>query len=680
MAIISYIQGLGARHLFTFNNVGTLTTDDRGNSATPTNIKANLANNQYSFELDPVCEGFTYSLDVLASTDPKKIGATFQSVPDINSASGWNNNSYSAILWFKQGAIQNPTCIYEQGGGTNNLTFMGGALTTWQAADSGQPFLIAIGKSLAQAGRPYFLTGIWEYHTEHAGSGNRVTLYINGVLQGVVESTGTQVFPSHTGDINAGNSDEPLRSFADTTQISQTTAKNENLFGLFASVTLTQAQAREIFERTTFADVTISADTVANQQIALDALSGNTYENMNCAIRVLQATDATNYRLFIDNITFNADPNLEDISIQFVGTGILTVEDTNGTVIAYTSAPAEVETTAATYTGGGSVVVVTNTIRHTANATITGSNASKLVFDGAGTTYTVDGGTITEIENVSGLNVTVTLSNGTATPTLTETSGAITLLAVRAVSVAGLVAGSRLQIYNVTTNTEIANEIVTGTTYSATYSEGEEYSSGDTARVRATYVSTILAMKEFEANAIAGANGWSVLVAQESDPVYDGYGIDGSSLTAYAADYVDTEVDISVPANFSIKDLYAWWAYNLTTSQGIAEFMGGITAETASVIRVNTAIVNIFLDNVTTNYIFQNDDLRFYRDDGAYPVKIPTTGGGCIDVEWRTNVSLAQAPEVSAINAKVDALASSQTIINDGVKKASLLIPHGTNL
>jgi len=466
VAIRTYLQGLGATHLFDLDNNGTLTTDDLGSSSTPTNISGGT----YTFDTDPVCEGVTHSLDVVDNTSNGTAGAVFANKDGINvNITGYNTDKRSMLIWCKQSVIQNPTCIYEQGGGTNNFAFMGGALMTWQAADAGEPFLIVQSLSLAQKDRPYCLVGVWEHHSQHAGSGNRVIFYINGIEQGTLEDTGTASFPSHSGNIACGNSGDSLRSFAGTTLQSQTTDKNCNFLGMFNNVSLTQAQCREIFERTTFAKQTIVADTVANQQAALDAIIGTTYENENCAIRIIQATDATNYRLFVDNITFNADPNLEDISVQFVGTGTLTLENTNGTVIKYTSTPTEVETTSTTYTGGGSIVVVNNTQRVKTNQTITNSTATKLVFDGSGTTYTIDGGNITEFENVSGSTVTATVINGAPTPTLTETNGTIILLSPTTLTLSGLQSNSEVRVYQEGTTTEITGVENSGASFSDTF-------------------------------------------------------------------------------------------------------------------------------------------------------------------------------------------------------------------
>lgn len=623
MAFRTYLQGLGATHLFDLDNNGTLTTDDLGSSSTPTNISGGT----YTFDTDPVCEGVTHSLDVVANTSAGTDGAVFTNVSGINTGiTGWNTDKRSLLIWCKQSDIQNPTCIYEQGGGVNNFAFMGGALTTFQAADQGQPFLIVQSKSLTQSDRPYCLVGVWEYHTQHAGSGNRVLFYINGILQGISELTGTDSFPNHAGDITCGNSGENLQSFAGTVFTSQTTEKNCNFLGMFNNVSLTQAQCREIFERSTFADVTIAADTVANMQAALDALSGNTYENTNCAIRILQATDATNFRLFIDNITFNADSNLEDISIQFVGTGTLTVEDTNGTVIQYTSTPAEVETTSTTYTGGGSIVVVNNTIRRTSDDTITDSTATKLVFDGSGTTYTVSGGTISEFENVSGSAVTVNLTNGAPVPTLTETNGSITLVQNVNITAANIIDDSRVRLYNVTKAAELDNSLVSGGSgYSYSVNlQSASVDDGDTISLTATYQSGTSAKLCLQLTGVISASGLTFINSQEDDTVYNANGIDGSTVTEFTEDFPNVHIDINDgDGTTTIQRLYAWFVYITTTSSGI-EWCDGIFAIDEVNYEIKTSTLDLLLDNTGSNPVILTG-ANLTRDDGAIPVETSTS-------------------------------------------------------
>jgi len=608
MAIRTFLQGLGATHLFDLDNNGTLTTDDLGSSSTPTNISGGT----YTFDTDPVCEGVTHSLDVVANTSNGTSGAIFTNKNGINTnITGYNTDKRSMLIWCKQSAIQNPTCIYEQGGGTNNFAFMGGALMTWQAADAGQPFLIVQSKSLAQSGRSYCLVGVWEYHTQHAGSGNRVLFYINGILQGISESTGTDAFPIHAGNIACGNSADNLQSFAGTVLVSQTTEKNCNFLGMFNNVSLTQAQCREIFERTTLAQITISADTVVNQQAALDALSGNTYQNLNCAIRILQATDATDYRLFVDNINFIADDNIQDISVQFVGTGTITLENTNGTVIKYTSTPSEVETTSTTYTGGGSIVVVNNTIRYFTPSTITNSTATKLVIETAGN-YEISGGTISIVENVSGGNVTILISNGAPTPTTIGT-GIILTFPPKNISITGLDAGSRLCIYNQTTSTQIYNAVVSGTSYTAQYDEGVGFSVGDVLELKVAKIDKL----EFTTSVVVTDTGWSALIAQEDNAVYNTYGKDGSTVTGISWDSGNMQFDFNdADNNIDGADIGAWYYYFITTQVGIAEAFGALVWSQVNKITNATNKVAITFDNIKSSPL-QINNCWIDRDDGV---------------------------------------------------------------
>ena len=608
MAIKSFLQGLGATHLWELNNNGTSSADDLGNSSSPSSISGGT----YSFQNSPVCLGVTHSLRVEPSTNNQEKGAVFASTTDINIAPlGYASGSRSLLLWFRQDVIQNPSCIYEQGGGTNNFAFMGGATITFQAADSGQPFLITAAKSLAIAGRNYCVVGVWEHHTQHAGSGNRVLLYLNGVLQGVTELNGTDPFPIHGDDVVVGNSGQNLQSFAGTTYVSQTTGKNCNFLGMFNNVSLIQSECREIFERSTFADVTIYSDTVANQQAALDVLIGNTYENTNCAIRIIQATDATNYRLFIDNITFNSDSNLEDISIQFVGTGILTCENTNGTVIKYTSSPPEVETTSATYIGGGSIVVVNNTIRYSTPSTITNSNATKLVTETSGS-YEIIGGTISIVENVSGGNVTILISNGAPTPTTIGT-GIILTFPPKNISITGLDAGSRLSVYNQSSATQVYNQVISGTSYISQYDEGVGYSIGDVLELKVAKIDKL----EFTTSVVVTDTGWSALIAQEDNAVYNTYGKDGSTVTGISWDSGNMQFDFNdADNNIDGADIGAWYYYFITTQVGIAEAFGALVWSQVNKITNATNKVAITFDNIKSSPL-QINNCWIDRDDGV---------------------------------------------------------------
>ncbi len=235
-------------------------------------------------------------------------------------------------------------------------------------------------------------------------------------------------------------------------------------------------------------------------------------------------------------------------------------------------------------------------------------------------------------------------------------------------SISNIVAGSRLRIYNETTATETYNDIP-GISFSDSYTEGTIYTAGDVITIYLTQTSGVTAKLPFTAVAVASSSGWAILAGQVDDEVYNQYGLNGSTITEFTADYVNDEVDLAVASNFSGEELYAWWSYNLTTSQGVSDFFGGITAQDAANILINNSIVSIFLDNTTSTNVYQTDNIRVYRADGAYPVKNPTSGGGGIDVVWRDRVFIAetgvsgltptessQLAEISSVNTKVDVI------------------------
>ena len=354
------------------------------------------------------------------------------------------------------------------------------------------------------------------------------------------------------------------------------------------------------------------------------------------------------------------------------------------------------------------------------NVTIDATAASVFAFNG--TTITIKASTYTGDMTTTGI---ITLANGAEfIGTRTDANG--TVAPPKVVSITGITAGSRIQIYNVTTATEVVNETVSGTSYTATYSEGTEYSEDDTIRVRLTYASGASAKAEFQSSAVAGASGWGLLVDQLDNTVYNSFGVDGSTITQFQADYLTDQVDVVTGVNFNISNFYAWWVYNLSTENGIRDFFGGITALDEANLRINTGVLSLYLDNSTNTNIRQLDNRRFFRSDGAYPVLDPTTGGGGIDVVWRSQILIAetgvsgltaaeslQLAEISAVKTKTDQLnftgtdvkatldgeevitdtasreaskadvsgvESDLVIINNGVKKASLLIPHTDDL
>jgi len=387
MSYIGFLQGLGVRHLFTLNNEGTSTNHDLGDSSDPTRID----NGSYSFVAEPVCYGVTHCLRTVTSTNESTPGAELDNRNDINASNGagndsssydWNTGTKQVYFWARQKEIWNVTCLFEQGGGVNNLAVMGGARSTWQAADSGQPFLIVPAKTLSIKNRAILHWGGWEYRTQTGQPDNRVWYTENGVMQGYNSAGGTASFPNHSGDPGIGNSDDNLQTFNSDTLASQTVASDSNFWGMRNNPPVLNIaegdifpEAREAFERAVIGENVISG-TVAQQQSQIDALSGTVFRDVNCAIEIRQATDATDYTLTFDNIQFVQNPNLRDIAVKYVGPNTLTIINSNGSNAEEVSAPVEQDLDGSTIlVGGGSVV-----IRNQYEFTLTGIDPGSKVY------------------------------------------------------------------------------------------------------------------------------------------------------------------------------------------------------------------------------------------------------------------------------------------------------------
>ena len=271
-----------------------------------------------------------------------------------------------------------------------------------------------------------------------------------------------------------------------------------------------------------------------------------------------------------------------------------------------------------------------------------------LDFDTVGT-YTIDGGTISETTNSSGGTITVNLING-ATVT-TNTGPDITLQQLVDITASNIIDGSRVQIYNVTKATELDNSIVSGGLgYSISVNLlSASVDEGDTIRLRATYTSGTTAKYEAVSTGIIGTNDLSFLTTQDNDDVYNILALDGSTITKFTADYVNDEVDLVIGSNWTMAELYSWWTYNTTTSQGISDFFGGITALDEVNFRINTSVVDLYLDNTTNASYRQTDNRRFFRDTGdGYPVRDPTTSSYGLDVVWRSPVAIAASESIQS--------------------------------
>lgn len=136
-------------------------------------------------------------------------------------------------------------------------------------------------------------------------------------------------------------------------------------------------------------------------------------------------------------------------------------------------------------------------------------------------------------------------------------------------SITNIVAGSRIQLYDLTTGTELVNQIVAGTTFNYQYNYwGVDHD----IRLRLSKVSGATAKKWFETQGTATSSGMNIRAAQEDDTVYNTIAIDGSLVSECSITGTTLIVNIDDPDNTTTwSRIYAFESYWLFTEAGMRE-------------------------------------------------------------------------------------------------------------
>jgi hypothetical protein len=297
------------------------------------------------------------------------------------------------------------------------------------------------------------------------------------------------------------------------------------------------------------------------------------------------------------------------------------------------------------HVGGGNYLI-------TADGSDLDLGSHNLVIDAtAASAFAVNTGTNTVTIKASQLLAGATFSKIVTTGTIAFANGATPgpALIYRdasgtsvPVTAPNIISGSRVQIFNVTDNVELANAVLTGAGYAGRFT----WTVDKTIRLRAIYCAGTSARREVEATATLGNTGAIFLSAQSDDTIYNSYAIDGATVTEFAPDYPNVQVDVSDPDSVTtVQRLYAWWVANLATANGIRNFFGGVTAEDESNIRVNTGIINLTLDNVSGGPV-RITGARLYRSDGTTVI---AAGSGSIQID----PGKAYLADTAALNANI---------------------------
>ena len=212
-------------------------------------------------------------------------------------------------------------------------------------------------------------------------------------------------------------------------------------------------------------------------------------------------------------------------------------------------------------------------------------SGTKIEFQAAGAynmSGTQFGGTV-ELVNTSGGAVTVSVPSGTS---YTNTGPGITVTAPttnQSVTVNGLEPGSRIQIYDLSSDTELYNGVVAGSSH--TWSDPSTPVAPRTIRLRAAWASGTVA-KQFVDTGIGtcgtgvGDAAVTYLINQQADAIYGANAVDGSTVTGITIVDAVNRMQINIGGGtVSWMSIYAYNVHWLTTEEGIRDDGSIITAK-----------------------------------------------------------------------------------------------------
>lgn len=239
---------------------------------------------------------------------------------------------------------------------------------------------------------------------------------------------------------------------------------------------------------------------------------------------------------------------------------------------------------------------------------------------------------------------TVTLDNDSANDTIISVATALTYtdvnpgtgggaLAIAAppvtvdFSVPNVIDGSRYRLYNVTQATELANGVIAGGAgYSVTLTRGTDYDNNDVVTFLATYQSGGSAKYPFRASATLTTGDFTNTDSQVdwANPGPNTLGIDGSTVSECATDYVGVQVEVTDADDTTQKARIAAFIVDaLTTADGIRNWVSlagnpVITYSTNTAAQVDAAVAAVEVINVkAASTLSVQDTFEFSWSDGV---------------------------------------------------------------
>lgn len=289
----------------------------------------NFTNSGGVFTGSQICEDAINSY-VTNGTSDTATAASDPSLQDIT-------QDYCYTFWFQTNSIQQPPCrVFGDGGQTANNSFLLGFGNSIVCEADCDPTVIQVGSGTAiQANRTYNLTLVFR---DIGGGSSQLEFFIDGVSQGTsdvadIMNTGRGGFA-----IGGANNTTTYSIGGSAFQLVSPVNGNYAMLATFTGVNVPTATEirEEITEKGALPGTTISTDTEANMQIALDTLGSTVRPNEVLNIRIEPVTGDGTLNLTADNITH--DP-LASIHIQYMGAGTLNYTNQNGSNASLGSTP-----------------------------------------------------------------------------------------------------------------------------------------------------------------------------------------------------------------------------------------------------------------------------------------------------------------------------------------------------
>lgn len=308
MAYVDDVIATGPQHVWTFNNVLT----DAVGSVTVTNTGGALV-------ATPLVEDSTHSYQINGTGDR----ATVPNTADINNSTQ-TQKAFGG--WIQVTSIQlPPKRLYGEGGASPvfQLILLWGNNLIFEVLDSSND-LQAFSNGPLVPSRIYHVLAVYE----GSASGNSARLYVDGVQQTLTAPANGQPGGANLAARTPAEFGDPAGTSGlggGTLLLNGMANANHSHWASWTGTAVDNLDATtirvELFERGARPDVTISTDTAANMQTALDALASTVRPNVPLCIRVEPVSGGGDFTLDATALTF--DP-LASIHVQYTGTDTLT--------------------------------------------------------------------------------------------------------------------------------------------------------------------------------------------------------------------------------------------------------------------------------------------------------------------------------------------------------------------